>query len=162
MAWAYHNWFFIAFSALLAGAYGITRLNEFVSSGGEAAVLADLCILVPLLYFWCYRRRLPTHHLIMRSVALACLGLWLASLLIPAADQAILPHFSWARTLGILGLALVELYILIVLMKLLFSGKASPEEISRRSGAPPFVARLMMMEARFWSWLWRLICPPAR
>ena len=139
----------------------MTRSNDFISSGGEAAILADLCVVVPLLYFWCYRGRLPAHHLLVRSAALACMGLWLASLLIPAADQAILPHFSWARTLGILGLALVELYILIVLMKLLFSGKASLEEISKRSGAPPFVARLMMAEARFWSWLWRLIRPPA-
>ena len=156
LAWAGRNWFFMAFAAVLAGSYGFARSSIFLAQGGEVAILADLCLTVPLLYCWCYWR-LPRRQLAIRAAALACLGVWVAGRLIPAADQTILPHLSWGRTLGIVVLALIELRVLVAVVRLTFSGTATVEEVSTRSGVPPTIARLMLIEARFWRWLWKLL-----
>jgi hypothetical protein len=54
-------------------------------------------------------------------------------------------------------LALIELRLLAVALKLVFAGRATADEIAERTGAPPWIARLMLIEARFWKWLWRSI-----
>ena len=157
LAWAGRNWFFMAFAAVLAGSYGFARSSIFLAEGGEVAILADLCFTVPLLYCWCYWNRLPRRQIAVRAAALACLGVWVAGRLIPAADQTILPHLSLARTLGIVVLTLIELRVLVAVVRLTFSGTATVEEVSARSGAPPMIARLMLIEARFWRWIWTLL-----
>ncbi len=157
LAWAGRNWFFMAFAAVLAGSYGFARSSTFLAEGGEVALLADLCLTVPLLYCWCYWNRLPRRQVAIRAAALACLGMWVAGRLIPAADQIILPHLSWGRTLGTVVLALIELRLLVAVVRLTFSGTATAEEVSARSGAPPMIARLMLIEARFWRWVWTLL-----
>ena len=157
LAWTGRNWFYMAFVAVVAGSYGFARSNIFLAEGGEIAILADLCLTVPLLYCWCYWNRLPRRQVAIRAAALACLGVWVGGYLIPAADQTILPHLSWARTLGIAVLALIEVQVLVAVVRLAFSGTATAEEISARSGAPPMVAKLMLIEARFWRWIWTLL-----
>jgi hypothetical protein len=157
LIWARRNWFFIAFASVLAASYGFARSSAYLAGGGEAAIIVDLCLSVPLLYCWCYWRQLPKRQLAIRAAALACLGVWVAARLIPAADQAILLHLSWARTAGLVVLALIELRVLVAVLQTVFSPTATAEEISARSGAPPIVARLMLMEARFWRWVWKLL-----
>jgi hypothetical protein len=154
---ARRNWFFMAFAAVVAGSYGFARSSIFLAEGGELAIIVDLCLTVPFLYCWCYWNRLPRRQLAIRAAALTCLGVWIAARLIPAADQTILPHLSWGRTLGVVVLALVELRVMVAVLRLAFSGTATAEEVSARSGAPPIVARLMLIEARFWRWVWKLL-----
>jgi hypothetical protein len=157
LTWAHRNWFFIAFAVILAASYGFARSNSFLAEGGEAAIIADLCLTVPLLHCWCYWNQLPWRQLAIRAGALFCLGVWVAAQFIPAADQAILPHLSWARALGIMVLALIELRVMAAVVRLAFSDKATAEELSARSGAPPVIARLLLMEARFWRRIWKLL-----
>jgi hypothetical protein len=157
LTWARRNWFFMAFAAVLAGSYGFARSSAFLAQGGEAAIIADLCLTAPLLYCWCYWGEPSRRQLAIRATGLACLGVWVAARLIPAAEQTILPHLSWARTAGLVVLALIELRLLVAVLQLVFSPTATVEEISARSGAPPIVARLMLMEAQFWRWFWKLL-----
>ncbi|WP_298581447.1 hypothetical protein [uncultured Luteimonas sp.] len=42
----------------------------------EAAILFDLAILLPALYWWCYRKRGWTT--LLKATALSCLGIWVA------------------------------------------------------------------------------------
>jgi hypothetical protein len=156
-AWVGRNWFFPAFAVVIAACYGFARLSLFLAEGGEAAIIADLCFTVPLLFAWCYRHRLPPRQLAVRAAALACLGLWIAGRLIPAADQIILPHLSWARMLGIAILALIELRVFLAVLRLVFSGTTTAEEVSASAGVPRAIARLMLIEARFWRWVWKLL-----
>jgi hypothetical protein len=157
LTWARRNWFFMAFAGVLASSYGFARSSAFLAQGGEAAIIADLCLTAPLLYCWCYWGELSRRQLAMRAAALACLGVWVAARLIPAAEQMILPHLSWARTAGLVVLALIEVRVLIAVLQLVFSPTATVEGVSVRSGAPPMVARLMLMEARFWRSVWKLL-----
>src|SRR5687768_1232170 len=151
------HWFVPVFALILGGLWLAARDALFMAEGGEAAIIADLCLTVPILYILCYRRRHPALQLGIRALALACLGVWLGSWIIPAAEQSILVHLSPLRVAGLIVLAAIELRLLVAMLRLVFRGEASADEVSRATGAPPFVARLMLLEARFWKTVWRLI-----
>lgn len=136
--WAATNWFLLALPVLLAISYLFTRSvdwGEFGSSA-EAVMLFDWCVSIPFLYYLCYRRTLPARQLAIRLLALACLGVWIAARLVPAPSQEILPHLSWARGAGLVILFLIELRLLVAAVRLVFSGSATAQDVSERTGAP--------------------------
>jgi hypothetical protein len=157
--WIRRNWFLPVLALLLAIEWAFVRSTAWSGGDGiaEAAVLIDLCLVLPALHFLCYRRSLTWRPLILRTVALAFLGLYLASHLVPAQGQALIPALGWARLIGMAVVLALEVLVLVAVLKLLFGGRATAAELSAKSGAPEWVARLMLAEARFWKWLWRLI-----
>jgi len=156
--WVKRNWFVPVLGLLLAIELAFTRSIDWSSPRGpEGAVLFDLCLFIPFLHFLCYRRKLALRPLLIRTFALAFLGIWVASKLVPPEAQSILVELGWARIAGLAVLALIELWLLALALKLVFGGRATAGEISERTGAPQWMARLMLLEARFWKWLWRLI-----
>ena len=154
------HWFVPAFALILGALWLAARDSMFMADGGEAAILADLCLTAPILYVLCYRRRHSPLQLGLRALALACLGIWLASWIIPAPDQAFLTRLAPLRVAGLIVLALVELRLLVAMIRLVFGRETSADEVSRVTGAPRFVAGLMLIEARFWKAVWRLIRRP--
>ncbi len=157
--WVVGNWFLVLLPVLFAISFLFTRSVDWGGTGGipEAVTVFDWCVSIPFLYFLCYRKKLPARQLILRLLALACLGIWVATLLVPAAYQEMLANLSWARRAGLAILVLIELRLLMAALRLVFSGTATAEDVSERTGAPPLIARLMVIEARFWRAVWRLI-----
>ena len=129
----------------------------FMAEGGEAAILADLCLTAPILYVLCYRRRHSALQLGLRALALACLGIWLGSWIIPESDQSLLTRLAPLRVAGLIVLAADRAAAARRHDPPGLRSEASADEVSRATGAPPFVARLMLLEARFWKAVWRLI-----
>lgn len=156
--WAAANWFFLVLPVLLLIEWAFSRSSVWSDPApAEAAMLFDLCVFMPALYALCYRNQLPVRQLALRTLALSFLGIFIASTLVPAEAQIVLPRLSWARTAGLVVLALIELRLLVEALKLVFSGRSTAEEVSSRTGAPPWIARLMLLEARFWKAVWRLV-----
>jgi hypothetical protein len=156
--WATANWFFLVLPLLLAISFAVARQpGHELGSSAEAVLLFDWCVTVPALYALCYRKALPLPRLLLRLVALACLGVWFVSWMVPVEAQEIVPHLSWARTAGLLVLALVELRLLLAALKIAFSDQGSAADIQKASGAPPLLAKLMLIEARFWRAVWKII-----
>lgn len=151
------HWFVPAFVLILGALWLLARDPMFMAEGGEKAVLADLCLTVPILYFLCYRHGHSAVQLGLRALGLACLGIWLGSWIIPPADQSLLTRLGPLRVAGLVVLALIELRLLVAMIRLVFGAETSSAEVSRVTGAPPFVAKLMLLEARFWKAVWRLI-----
>ncbi len=152
------HWFVPLAPVLLLIEYGFARSTDWVQAGpAEAAILFDLCLFVPFLYLLCYRRRLAGAALLVRAAALSLLGIYLASQLVPEQAQHLLPRLSWLRTAGLAVLILVELRLFAAILRMIFTGETSAEQVAARGGAPLWVARLMLLEARFWRALWRLI-----
>ena len=151
------HWFVPVFALILGALWLAARDSMFMAGGGEAAILADLCLTAPILYVLCYRRRLPALQLGIRALALACLGIWIGSWIVPESDQSLLTRLAPLRAAGLLVLALIELRLLVAMVRLVFGPETSSDEVSRATGAPPFLARLMLLEARFWKAVWRLI-----
>lgn len=72
------HWYVPAFIAMLGAVWLLARQPAFMAAGGEAALLIDLCLTAPVLYILCYARRQPLRVTIIRALAIACGGLWLA------------------------------------------------------------------------------------
>jgi hypothetical protein len=151
------HWFVMLLPFLLLVEYGFARSTDWSRPGAaEFAILFDLCLFVPFLYFLCYRGRLATRALLLRSAALLLAGIWLATWLVPPEGRSMLDQLGGFRAIGLVMLAVAELGAMLIVIRLVFSGRSSAE-ISARSGAPEWVARLMLLEARFWKAVWRLI-----
>jgi hypothetical protein len=155
--WARRNWFVPLLALLVAILWAFARATDWPRDGvAEAAILFDLCLFVPFLHVLCYRRTLALKPLLIRTAALAFLGLYIASHLIPAEAQHLLAGLGWARLAGLAVLAALELWVLVKVVKLVFGSAATTDQVVATSGAPRWIARLMLIEARFWKWLWRL------
>src|SRR5687767_4555537 len=109
------HWFVPAFALILGALWLAARDSMFMAEGGEAAILADLCLTAPVLYVLCYRRRLSALQLGLRALALACLGIWLGPWIVPASDQALLTQLGPVRVAGLVVLAAIELRLLVVM-----------------------------------------------
>lgn len=158
IGWARRNWFLPLLAVLLAVEWAFARTTDWPRDGlAEAVILFDLCLFVPALHFLCYRRRLAWKPLLIRTAALASLGVYLASQLIPAEAQHLLAGLGWARLAGLAVLAALELWVLVKVVTLVFGSAVTEDDIVATSGAPRWIARLMLIEARFWKWLWRLL-----
>src|SRR5690349_6649979 len=104
-AWLRSNWFVAAVPPLLFIEWLVVR-NVGAEMGAylETVVLFDLCLFMPALYVACYRRGVALKPLVLRTVALVCVGIYLSTYLVPAAAQQVLPHLSWARVAGLVVL----------------------------------------------------------
>jgi peptidoglycan/LPS O-acetylase OafA/YrhL len=147
------NWFWPVALLLVALAWSIARMAPPSDLGGwELAVLFDVFITLPLLFVLCYRRKLRRGALVLRIVALQCLGIWLATKIVPAEGQTLLPHLEWLRYAGFAVLLLVELRIMVALFQIIFKPDATTKQLED-IGMLSFVAKLVLLEARFWRWV---------
>lgn len=156
--WLIDNWFLVLVPILLLVSYLFNRSFNWTGRGveAEAVTVFDWCVSVPFLYYLCYRKTLPVRQMLVRLAALACLGVWIAGRMVPEASQVVLPELGWARWVGLAVLALIELRLLVAVLRLAFSGSAQTQDLEKE-GVPPLLARLMLLEARFWRALWRMI-----
>lgn len=148
------NWFLLAAIPVLAGAFVATRTADWPLEAGiiEAALLFDLAVLLPALYFWCYRSTARSPAL--RALALSCGGIWVVSQLIPPEHQSLLKSMSWLRYAAIGLLLYVELRVLASLYWAVITGRKTPEsaaaDLSTSTGMPLQIAALLAREAAFW------------
>jgi hypothetical protein len=154
--WVRRHWFVPLLVVLLAIETAFARTTDWSRDGlAEIVILFDLCLFIPLLYLLCYRR-LARKPLLLRAAALALAGIYIASKLVPPEAQTVLGELVWARYAGLAALALIELWVVVLTVKLVYGG-ATTDEIARTSGAPPWIVRLLQIEARFWKAVWRFL-----
>ena len=153
------HWFLLLLPVLASASFGLAASVDWQRDGriAEVALLFDACISLPLLYFLCYRGSLTGSQMALRLVGIVCLGIWFATWLVPEASQSLLTKLGWLRTTGVALLVVVELRLVAGAIKMAFSGKATADQLASASGAPPWIAKLMLLEARFWRWVWRRI-----
>lgn len=156
--WAAGNWFVLLLPFLLLASFLFTRTVEWQGEAriAEAVMIFDWCVSVPLLFFLCYRKTMPLGQMLVRLAALTCLGVWIAARLVPPDFQSLLPQLGWARMAGLAVLVLIELRLMVAAFRLVFSNTATADDLTG-AGIPPFIARLMLTEARFWRAVWKLL-----
>ena len=159
--WAARHWFVLAVPLLMLVAWQFSTSIDWRTNGqmAEAVILFDGCVSVPLLYYFCYRSTVSGWQMAVRLLAVACSGVWFATWLVPDASQSLLAQLGWARMAGIAIIAAVELRLVVAAIRVAFSANATAEQLSQASGAPPLIAKLMLLEARFWRAVWRFIKP---
>jgi hypothetical protein len=156
------NWFFVLFPIIfLANYLSLKMAPPLEPRLNEAAILFDLALLLPSLYAFCYRA--AGRKIIIRTIAIACLGIWLAGYLIPSEEQVVYGYFSWLRYIGLGFLVLIEIKMMLFIFKLLYGREQEnkneniTQQLSKGMDIPEWAARLMVLEANFWKRLWKII-----
>lgn len=135
----------------------VVLVNAYVATSGpitnivEFGLLFDLVILLPALYFVCYRKR--KSGAAIRAMGLACLGVWVATKLIPEADRALLTYIEPLRYVGLAVLVLLELAMIRLIFVSLSQGDTpaqAAQKAKEHSEMPAWVAKLLAWEAGLW------------
>lgn len=151
------HWFFFIAPLLLA-------VNMYVglSSRGqvdrliEAGLLFDLAVLIPCLYWLCYRSN--GKKTVIRGVALVCLGIWVSTKLVPVSERDLLNYVAPIRYVGLAALIWLELAVIGAIYKTVFKGGSVSDAVSQAStDMPTWVAKLLAMEANFWLRVWAVV-----
>lgn len=75
--WLRAHWFLFAAALIVAGNWlALPSLRAGLPRLAESAALFDLAVLLPVLYWLCYRHRRKDAG--FRALALSCLGIWMA------------------------------------------------------------------------------------
>jgi len=151
------HWFFVIAPLIVAvDLYvGLSTRGE-IDHLIEAGLLFDLVILVPSLYWLCYRQR--GKKAIIKAAALACLGIWAALKLVPEPERDLLNYVAPLRYVGLAALVWLELVVVLAIYKAVFKGGSVAEAASRApADMPPWVAKLLAIEANFWLKVWGAI-----
>lgn len=151
------HWFFLVAPIVVAGDLyvGLSARGE-IDRLIEAGLLFDLAVLLPCLYWLCYRER--GRKVIVRSAAVACLGIWAALKIVPESERELLDHVAPLRYAGLAALVWLELVVVVAIYRTIFKGGAVNQAVSRApADMPPWVARLLAMEAKFWLGIWLAI-----
>ena len=125
--------------------------RETINTLIEGGLLFDLVVLVPFLYWLCYRQKCK--KAILKSIALACLGVWIAAKLVPEANQVLLNYIWPIRYVGLAVLTCIEVTVIVQLYKVVFKGGTETDvttQIQNSLDIPPWAARLAAMEVMFW------------
>lgn len=155
-----NHWFLLVAPVVLVS-------DAFVAASGpidrivEFGLLFDLVVLVPALYLVCYRKH--KRGAAMRSVGLACLGVWIATKLIPEADRVLLVYIEPLRYLGLAVLVLLELAVIRLIYRSLSAGnsaEATARKVAETAVMPEWVAKLLAWEAGLWRRLFAAIKRP--
>ena len=152
---ASRHWFYLLLPVWLAASWSLRGSSMWNQQPrlGEAIVLFDWCIFMPVLFAICYRD-MPHRALALRMLALFCGGIWLAGQIVPPEAQDLLGFGAGLRWVGLIVLVLFEAAAIMAMLRIVF-GEAPSAAALERQGIPPVIARLMVLEARFWRWVWK-------
>jgi hypothetical protein len=151
------HWFFLIAPLVLAVdlCVGLSARGQ-IDHLTEAGLLFDLVVLIPGIYWLCYRRR--GKRAAIKAAALACLGIWAALKLVPAPERDLLNFVAPLRYVGLAALAWLELVVVLAIYRTVFKSGSVDEAISRApADIPPWVVRLLAIEANFWRRVWTII-----
>ncbi len=152
------NWFlWAALPVLLAVEAAFTQSvswNEMPH--GEWVVLFDLCVFVPALFLFAYRHTLPIKPRLIRALGLAGLGLLLARFLVPEPSQNVLPFLSDVRNSFLVFVVIFEVWVITQILRAVYARNADAQRLERDFGMPLWIAKLMVLEAKFWKAVWRI------
>jgi hypothetical protein len=117
----------------------------------EVGLLSDLAIVVPGLCIACYWRK--GKPAVLRAIALASLGFWSASKLLPESGHFLIQSLWPVRYAALAVLLVVELKVMLAIYRSVFRGASRAEVATRiqsQAGMPAWAAKLAAAEATLW------------
>lgn len=148
------NWFYALIPIWLLASLVFRATHQWDAERqlGEAIILFDWCVFIPVTFAICYRD-MSGRALVLRCLALICGGIWLAGKLVPVEAQNLLRDLGGMRWVGLSALLLFEMAALVAMLRVVFGAAPDPRALEDQ-GIPPVVAKLMIAEAKFWRWVW--------
>jgi dolichol kinase len=147
------HWFYLAAFAIIFGDSFVARSDSWSHPHLlEAALLGDLAIFMPILYFLCYRQQ--GKRAVIRALALSCSAIWLCTYIIPAEHHRLLDSISWLRYVGMAVLVFIEIRVAVFLFRAVFR-QTPPDDnfaaqLHSKTDVPAWLAGFVALEVKFW------------
>jgi hypothetical protein len=151
------KWFFLAVLPLaIAIEWAFAQSLDWTAyPRAEWVALVDLCVIVPIIYFAFFSRSLGMKARLIRTAGIAGLGLLASSYIVPGANQIIIGELSSIRNAVLLVVVAFEIFVFWKMISALYINNADEKALERDFAVPEFVAKLLVMEAKFWKAVWR-------
>ena len=152
------KWFFlIVLPIAIAIEWGFAAsLDWSVYPRAEWVALVDLCVFMPLIYLGLFSSDLSGKARGLRALGIAGIGLFAASWIVPSAHQFLISELANARAAAFVFIRAFEGFVLWKLLQALYAKNADAQTLEREFAVPPFIAKLLVIEAKFWKSVWGL------
>ncbi len=120
----------------------------------EWAALADMCLVLPLIYFAFFSSKLEIKARLIRTAGISGLGMFAVQFIVPEANQFVTPYLAQLRNTLIVFVIIFEGWVLYKLAQAVFKRDADARTLERDFAMPEWIAKLMLVEARFWKTVW--------
>lgn len=123
----------------------------------EWVALFDLCIFLPFIYLFFFSSTLQPKAKFIRAAGVSGLGLFAASFIVPESNQFALGELSKLRNAMLIVIIVFEVFVFWKLITAVFDTKTDEHKLERDFAVPAWAARLMLLEARFWKAVWKIL-----
>ncbi len=150
--------FLIVLPLVIAIEWAFARSHDWASyPRSEWVALIDLCLFMPIVYWVFFASDLSTKARLLRCAAIAGIGLFAASFIVPASNQFIIGELSNIRNAMLVFVLFFEGFVFWKLINAVYRKGADARALQQDFAMPGWVAKLMVMEARFWKAVWGFI-----
>jgi len=152
------RWFFLIvlpFAIAIEWAFAAS-LDWSAYPRSEWVALVDLCGLMPVLYLAAFTSDLSAKARGLRALGIAGIGLFAASWIVPSANQFLIADLASLRSAMFVCILAFEGFVFWKVLQALYAKNADAKAIERDFAVPPFVAKLLVLEAKFWKAVWSL------
>ncbi len=153
------RWFFLLIlpcSFAAEWAFAITQ-DWTAYPRSEWVVLFDLCIFLPLIYYGLFSKALDRRPRFIRALGIAGLGLLFAQFIVPENNQFLVDEIGGVRNTVLVFIVAFEIWVMTKVVSAVYRKSASAKDLQRDFAMPEWMAKLMVLEARFWKAVWRFL-----
>jgi hypothetical protein len=153
------KWFFlIALPMAMAIEWAFARsLDWSAYPRSEWVALFDLCIFMPLLYLSAFTSELTPKARLLRCLGIAGTGLFASNFIVPEPNQFIIAEVTHLRQASLLGILVFEGWVLWKVIGAVYRRNADAKTLEREFAIPEWIAKLMVLEAKFWKAVWQFL-----
>lgn len=153
------KWFFlIALPLAFAIEWAFARSLDWTAfPRSEWVMLVDLCLFMPALYLALFTSELRLRARLLRAGGIAGLGLLAAKMMVPEANQFVIGELSALRSALLVFILAFEGWVLWKVLGAVYRRGADAKTLEREFAMPGWIARAMVLEARFWKSVWAFL-----
>lgn len=153
------KWFFlIALPLAIAIEWAFARTLDWTAyPRSEWVALFDLCVFMPLVYLSAFSSELTRKARLLRCLGIAGIGLFAASFIVPEANQFVIGELSALRKAAMAGVLVFEGWIMSKVIGAVYRHNADAKTLERDFAMPEWIAKLMVLEAKFWKTVWAFL-----
>jgi hypothetical protein len=153
------KWFFlIALPLAITIEWAFARTLDWTAyPRSERVALIDLCVFMPMLYLAAFTSELTRKARLLRCVGIAGAGLFASSFIVPEPNQFIIGELSAVRKVAMVGIVAFEAWVLWKVIGAVYRQNADAKTLEREFAMPEWIAKLMVLEARFWKAVWQFL-----
>jgi hypothetical protein len=152
------SFFLIALPLAIAIEWAFARSLDWTAyPRSEWVALFDLCVFMPAIYLAAFRSELTPKARVMRALGIAGIGLFSASLLVPEANQFFVAELSNLRNAALVFVLAFEAWVFWKVIGAVYRQNADAKTLKREFAMPEWIAKLMVLEAKFWKAVWTFL-----